>query len=67
LAAMSVATHNVEFRRYYLRKVAEGKPKRLVLNNIANKLLKVVCALVQSESVYIPNYKSVNPMLLKSA
>ena len=67
LAAMSVATHNPEFRRYYLRKVAEGKPKRLVLNNISNKLLKVVCALVRTETQYIPNYKSVNPMILKSA
>jgi transposase len=67
LAAMSVATHNPEFRRYYLRKVAEGKPKKLVLNNISNKLLKVVCALVRTETEYIPNFKSVNPMLLKSA
>jgi transposase len=67
LAAMSVATHNPEFRRYYLRKVAEGKPKKLVLNNISNKLLKVVCALVRTETEYIPNYRSVNPILLKSA
>jgi transposase len=67
LASMSVSTHNPEFRRYYLRKVAEGKPKKLVLNNISNKLLKVVCALVRTETEYIPNYKSVNPMLLKSA
>lgn len=64
LAAMSVATHNAEFRKYYLRKVAEGKPKRLVLNNVANKLLKIVCAMVKSESEYIPNYRSVNPSLL---
>ena len=67
LAAMSVATHNPDFRRYYLRKVAEGKPKRLVLNNIANKLLKIVCALVKSESGYIPNYRSVQPLILKTA
>jgi transposase len=67
LAAMSVSTHNPEFRRYYLRKVAEGKPKRLVLNNVANKLLKVVCALVRSQSAYIPNYKSLQPMFLKTA
>jgi transposase len=67
LAAMSVATHNPEFRRYYLRKAAEGKPKRLVLNNISNKLLKVVCVLVRTDMEYIPNYKSVNPMFLKSA
>lgn len=65
LSAMSVATHNEEFRKYYLRKVAEGKPKRLVLNNVANKLLKIVCALVKTETEYIPNYRSVNPMLLK--
>ena len=49
LSAMLVATHNAEFRKYYLRKVAEGKPKRLVLNNVANKLLKIVCALVKTE------------------
>ena len=64
LAAMSVATHNEEFRKYYLRKVAEGKPKRLVLNNVANKLLKIVCALIKTESEYIPNYRSVNPSFL---
>ena len=67
LSAMSVATHNGEFRKYYLRKVAEGKPKRLVLNNVANKLLKIVCALVKTETEYIPNYRSVNPMLLKGS
>lgn len=67
LSAMSVATHNAEFRKYYLRKVAEGKPKRLVLNNVANKLLKIVCALVKTETEYIPNYRSVNPMLLKGS
>ena len=64
LSAMSVATHNAEFRKYYLRKVAEGKPKRLVLNNVANKLLKVVCAMMKTEREYIPNYRSVNPSLL---
>jgi hypothetical protein len=30
-------------------------------------LLKVVCALVRTRMEYIPNYKSVNPMYLKSA
>lgn len=65
LASLSVATHNPEFRKYYLRKVAEGKPKRLVLNNVANKLLKIICAMVKTESEYIPNYRSVNPLLLK--
>jgi transposase len=65
LAAMSLATHNQQFRAYYLRKVQEGKPKQLVMNNIANKLLKVIIAVVRSKTVFIPNYRSVNPRLLK--
>jgi transposase len=67
LSSLSICTHNPQFRQYYLRKVAEGKPKRLVLNNIANKLLKLICALVKEQSVFIPNYRSVNPFFLKSA
>jgi len=67
LAAMSVRTHNQQYQAYFLRKVAEGKAKRLVINNIANRLLKVICAVIRDQSAYIPNYKSVNPTLLKSA
>ncbi len=66
LAACSVVTHNPEFRKYFLRKTAEGKSPRLVLNNVANKLLKLVCALIRSQQSYIPNYRSVNPLLLKT-
>lgn len=65
LAAMSVRTHHTQFREYFLRKVAEGKSKQLVLNNIANKLLKIMCAVLRTQTPYIPNYHSVNPLLLK--
>ena len=44
LAACSVRTHRSEFRTYFQRKTAEGKSARLVLNNIENKLLKIICA-----------------------
>ncbi len=67
LAALSLATHNLQFRTYYLRKVQEGKPKQLVINNIANKLLKVMMAVVRARTAFIPNYRSVNPGLLKKA
>lgn len=67
LAAMSIATHNPQFRTYFLRKVMEGKPKRLVINNIANKLLKVMVAVVRSKTQFIPHYRSVNPGRLKLA
>ena len=64
LAACSVRTHRKEFRQYFLRKVAEGKPGKLVLNNIQNKLLKIACAVVISQKPFIPNYVSINPLVL---
>jgi transposase len=67
LAACSVRTHRKEFRQYFLRKTAEGKPGKLVLNNIQNKLLKIACAVVLSQKPFIPNYVSVNPLVLKKA
>jgi len=67
LAAQSVATHDVTFRRYYLRKLAQGKAKALVLNNIANKLLKVACAMIRNNTRYIKEHRSIHPMYLKSA
>lgn len=67
LASLSVRTHNPSFQKYFLRKVAEGKPKKVVLNNIANKLLKVMCAVINSQTPYIPNYRSIHPSLLLNA
>jgi transposase len=67
LAARSVVTHTVEFKQYYLRKQAEGKEKRLILNNVENKLLKILCAIIRDQKPFIPHYCSVNPRLLKTA
>jgi transposase len=64
LAAMSVRQHTPTFERYFLRKLAEGKHKQLILNNIANKLLKVVCAIARTRTPYIPGYRSIHPQLL---
>jgi transposase len=67
LAALSLRTHNELFKRYFLRKIAEGKSGRLVINNIANKLIRIICAVIKSRTPFINNYRSVNPMLLKTA
>jgi len=56
LAARSVCTHNQHFRAYYVRKVAEGKLKKLVLNNVANKLVRIICAILESQTEYDANY-----------
>jgi len=67
LAACSIRTHRQEFKHYFLRKTAEGKPNKVVLNNLQNKLLKIACAVLRSQKPFIPNYVSVNPRLLKNA
>lgn len=67
LAALSLRTHQPQFRAYFLRKVEQGKPKQLVINNIANKLLKIMVAVARSKTAFIVNYRSVNPGLLKKA
>jgi len=67
LAACSLRTHRAEFTKYYLRKTAEGKPGKLVMNNIENKLIKIACAVVRSQKPFIANYVSVNPLVLKNA
>ncbi len=63
LAAMSVSIHDKKYKEYYLRKQNEGKAKALVLNNIANKLLKVACAILRDNNFnFTKEHRSVNPM-----
>lgn len=64
LAALSLRTHQPQFKKYFLRKVEEGKSKRLVINNIANKLLKIIYAVIKSKTQYIKNFRSVNPLMI---
>ena len=52
--------------RYFEGKRAEGKPKRLVWNNLASKLLRILCAMLKNDRMpYVENYQSVHPRLLK--
>ncbi|NOZ74084.1 MAG: IS110 family transposase [FCB group bacterium] len=67
LAARSVVTHKPQFRQYYLRKQNEGKAKKLILNNVENKLVKLMCAIIRDQKAYVENYRSVHPELLKIA
>ena len=56
LAARSVSPPDPHFRTYDQRQVAEGNPKPLVLTHLANKLLKVICAVLESPRPYDPEY-----------
>lgn len=58
MSARSVATHYEKFRRYKERKLAEGKPSKLVTNNIINKLIRIVCTLWNQNVFYDEDHVS---------
>lgn len=53
LAAISAIQHNVELKKYYERKVEEGKSKMAVINAVRNKLLARVVAVVNRKTPYV--------------
>jgi transposase len=61
LAARSVITHNENFNRYFMLKLSQGKNKSLIINNVSNKLLKIMCAIIRTQRPYVKNYVSINP------
>ena len=61
LAARSLVQHDLPIKQYYLQKLKDGKPKMLVLNNVENRLLKIMCAVLRTETPYKKNHRSVNP------
>lgn len=65
LASCCAREYNDEFKIYFERKVNEGKSKRVLINNISNKLIKLICGVIKSGKNFIPNFKSLPPILLK--
>lgn len=53
LAAMSAIQHNPELKKYFERKVGEGKSKMSVINAVRNKLLSRVVAVVSRKTPYV--------------
>lgn len=47
MCALSAVAHDPEMKKYFLRKVEEGKSKMLVINNVRNKLIHRVCACIR--------------------
>lgn len=56
MAAMSCIRSKGELRDYYIRKVKEGKNKMLVLNNVRNKLIERIFAVIKRQTEYVENY-----------
>jgi transposase len=63
LAAGTLSSNNKSFREYSQRKQLAGKVPMLILNNIANKMIKIICGVAKSGKPFIKNYQSLPPAL----
>lgn len=57
MCAIGCIRHEGELKKYYTRKVEEGKNKMLVINAIRNKLIHRVFAVVRDNTMYQKNYR----------
>ena len=57
MCAISAVQHDAELKLYFEKKVAEGKHKMLVINNVRCKLLARVFAVINRNSPYIDTHK----------
>jgi transposase len=57
LSVMSAIQHNPNIKIYYKRKKEEGKKGFLAMNNVKNKLVQLVFAVVRSKQEYNVNFK----------
>ena len=51
-ATLCAVTYYTEFKHYYERKIVEGKSKMLTLNNVRDKIVLQIAAVVKNNAVY---------------
>ncbi|MGB6083002.1 transposase [Moheibacter sp.] len=64
ICAKTTCIHNKEFKLYRERKMLEGKHFYLVMNNVSNKLLRTVYAVVDSQKPFDPHLITLDPRFL---
>lgn len=65
MASISVCRVNKEFRMYRDRKLSEGKHFFLVMNNVINKLLRIIYALIETGKPFDFTYLPTDPRTAK--
>ena len=56
-AALSAARFNPVIASYYSRLIAKGKKRQIALNNVKNKLVHIVTAMVRNKQLFDKDYK----------
>ena len=57
-AALSAIVYCDELKQYYKRLIERGKKSMVAQNNVKNKLIHIICALVRTGQKYDPNRKA---------
>jgi transposase len=57
MCAISAIQHNPEMKRYYLKRVSQGKNKMSTINIIRNKLIARVFAVIKRQTPYVDTMK----------
>lgn len=57
-AALSAIVYCDELKQYYKRLIERGKKPMVAQNNVKNKLIHIICALVRTGQKYDPNRKA---------
>ena len=52
MAALAAINHDPDIKIYFERKVEEGKNKMLIVNNVRNKLVHRICAVIKRQKPY---------------
>ena len=55
MGALAAINHDPEIKAYFERKVEEGKNKMLIINNVRNKLVHRICAVIKRQQPYVKN------------
>jgi transposase len=64
LGARSICTHKQPYIDYFNKKIAVGKPKYLIYNNVSNKIVGILVAMYKSGEPYVSGYRSIHPAAL---
>lgn len=55
--AEAAIKYNPVLRNYYIKKKQEGKNRRVIINNVRNKLIHIMFAVIRNHTVYQENYE----------
>ena len=61
MGAKAAVKHNKEYRLYYQKKELEGKPYFLIMNNVANKMLRTIYSVVKNKTPFSLDHICLDP------